>query len=267
MVPAEQDYLDGLRALTTELGALLIMDEVITFRLTPSGMQALYITPDLTTIGRSSAGAGGRRVRRSRGRDGGVRSQPGRRDPPLRDVQRQPGDDGGRLANMELLTPAEHDRINALGDRLRDGINALGADLGLTVSATGVGSLLNIHLRELPIRTHRDVLESKEGGSRCTSRCSTRASSRPAAGSCRRRRRWTNRPWRRCSSGRGARCSPCTPSVRCPCFRRSETRTRRSPSGGLRCAFPVGDAGSVDGPHAGRALSHRRVSGRSSAPV
>ena len=54
----------------------------------------------------------------------------------------------GGIANMELLTPAEHDRIDALGDRLRDGINALGADLGLTVSATGVGSLLNIHLRD-----------------------------------------------------------------------------------------------------------------------
>ena len=37
-------------------------------------------------------------------------------------------------------------------------------ELGLAVCATGVGSLLNIHLQELPLRNHRDVLESKEAG-------------------------------------------------------------------------------------------------------
>src|SRR5439155_9960913 len=53
MIPAEQDYLDGLRALTKELGGLLVLDEVITFRLSQGGAQALYgITPDVTTIGK-----------------------------------------------------------------------------------------------------------------------------------------------------------------------------------------------------------------------
>ena len=98
MIPAEQDYLDGLRALTSELGALLILDEVITFRITPGGMQALYgVTPDLTTIGKIiGGGLAVGRVRRARRRDGGVRPEPARSDPALRHVQRQPGDDGGR---------------------------------------------------------------------------------------------------------------------------------------------------------------------------
>jgi glutamate-1-semialdehyde 2,1-aminomutase len=166
MIPAEQDYLDGLRALTTELGALLILDEVITYRITPSGMQALYgVTPDLTTIGKIIGG--GLAVGAFGGRADVMEvcdpSRPGA-IPHYGTFNGNPATMAGGIANLELLTPAEHDRINALGDRLRDGINALGPDLGVAVCATGVGSLLNIHLRELPLRNHRDVLKSKEAG-------------------------------------------------------------------------------------------------------
>jgi glutamate-1-semialdehyde 2,1-aminomutase len=166
MIPAEQDYLDGLRALTTELGALLILDEVITFRLTTGGMQALYgVTPDLTTIGKIIGG--GLAVGAFGGRADVMEvcdpSRPGA-IPHYGTFNGNPATMAGGIANLELLTPEECDRINALGDRLRAGINALGADLGLTVSATGVGSMLNIHLQELPLRNHRDVLRSKEAG-------------------------------------------------------------------------------------------------------
>jgi glutamate-1-semialdehyde 2,1-aminomutase len=166
MIPAEQDYLDGLRALTTELGALLIFDEVITFRITPGGLQALYgVTPDLTTIGKIIGG--GLAVGAFGGREDVMAvcdpSRPGA-IPHYGTFNGNPATMAGGIANLELLTPAEYDRINALGDRLRDGINALGPDLGLPICATGVGSLLNIHLQELPPRNHRDVLKSKEIG-------------------------------------------------------------------------------------------------------
>ena len=51
-------YLEGLRALTTEFGALLIMDEVMTgFRLSLGGAQQVYgIVPDLTTLGKIIGG-------------------------------------------------------------------------------------------------------------------------------------------------------------------------------------------------------------------
>ena len=67
----------------------------------------------------------------------------------------------GGIAALELLPPSEYDRLNALGDRLRDGVNALSAELGLAVCATGLGSLLNIHLVEGPIRCYRDVAGGK----------------------------------------------------------------------------------------------------------
>ncbi len=51
-------YLEGLRALTSEHGALLILDEVMTgFRLSLGGAQQIYnITPDLTTLGKIIGG-------------------------------------------------------------------------------------------------------------------------------------------------------------------------------------------------------------------
>ncbi|GJD47520.1 3-aminobutyryl-CoA aminotransferase [Methylobacterium crusticola] len=50
-------YLEGLKALAAEAGALLIFDETITgFRYAPGGAQELFgVTPDLTTLGKGIA--------------------------------------------------------------------------------------------------------------------------------------------------------------------------------------------------------------------
>ena len=57
-IPPHPGYLEGLRRLCTEHGALLIFDEVMTgFRLSLGGAQAIYgITPDLTTLGKILGG-------------------------------------------------------------------------------------------------------------------------------------------------------------------------------------------------------------------
>ena len=57
IVPAP-GFLEGLRAITEEHGALLILDEVMTgFRLSLGGAQELYgISPDLTTLGKIVGG-------------------------------------------------------------------------------------------------------------------------------------------------------------------------------------------------------------------
>lgn len=58
VVPPREGFLEGLRKLTDEYGALLIFDEVITgFRVSPGGAQQLFgITPDLTTLGKIIGG-------------------------------------------------------------------------------------------------------------------------------------------------------------------------------------------------------------------
>lgn len=57
-IPPLPGFLEGLRQLTSEQGALLIFDEVMTgFRVARGGAQALYdITPDLTTLGKIIGG-------------------------------------------------------------------------------------------------------------------------------------------------------------------------------------------------------------------
>jgi glutamate-1-semialdehyde 2,1-aminomutase len=69
LVEPTEGFLEGLRRLTSENGALLIFDEVMTgFRVHPAGAQLLYgVTPDLTTLGKVIGGGlpvgayGGRR--------------------------------------------------------------------------------------------------------------------------------------------------------------------------------------------------------------
>lgn len=69
VVPSKEGFLQFLRDITAEHGAMLIFDEVITgFRLSDGGAQKLYgVTPDLTTLGKIVGGGmplaayGGRR--------------------------------------------------------------------------------------------------------------------------------------------------------------------------------------------------------------
>ncbi len=58
LVPPEPGFLEGLRRLADEHGALLVFDEVITgFRVSYAGAQAYYqITPDLTCLGKIIGG-------------------------------------------------------------------------------------------------------------------------------------------------------------------------------------------------------------------
>jgi len=58
VVPPQPGFLDGLRKLTSDYGALLIFDEVITgFRVAYGGAQAIFsINPDLTCLGKIIGG-------------------------------------------------------------------------------------------------------------------------------------------------------------------------------------------------------------------
>jgi len=57
-IPPAPGYLEGLRAITSQHGALLILDEVMTgFRISLGGAQQVYgIIPDLTTLGKILGG-------------------------------------------------------------------------------------------------------------------------------------------------------------------------------------------------------------------
>lgn len=162
MIPAEPGFLTGLRELTRELGVLLICDEVVTFRLNTGGAQEHFgLTPDLTTFGKIIGG--GLPV----GAFGGRADIMERFDPAQPGHVQHSGTFAGNAATMaagiaalDLLSPPEIARINALGDRLRAALQASLDGANVPARVTGLGSLVGIHLTAAPVRDYRSATGS-----------------------------------------------------------------------------------------------------------
>jgi len=163
VIPGSREFLSGLRAATTAAGVLLIFDEVVTFRLAAGGAQQHYgVTPDLTTFGKIIGG--GLPIGAFGGSAAVMRTFDVRRPGAVS----LSGTFNGHLAAMamglaalELLTASEIARINALGDRLRDGLQRSADDAGLPALITGMGSLGHIHAghqSSLPITSYRTAI-------------------------------------------------------------------------------------------------------------
>jgi glutamate-1-semialdehyde 2,1-aminomutase len=159
MLPADQAFLEALRVLTLEHDALLIFDEVMSFRLETGGVQQHYrVRPDLTTFAKIIGG--GFPV----GGFGGRASVMEQFDPSRPAPLWQSGTFNGNLitmvagvAAMEAYPPAEVDRINALGARLRDGLRAALEDADVPATVTGYGSFAGVHLGAPAVHTYRDA--------------------------------------------------------------------------------------------------------------
>lgn len=143
-------FLEGLRALTTRYGALLVFDEVITgFRLALGGAQELYgVRPDLTTLGKIVGGGmpaavyGGRAdVMRQVAPEGKV-YQAGT-------LSGNPIATAAGLATLRLLKadPGLYGRLAAKTQRLAEGMRAALDGLAEVVQ---VGSLLSAHFGDCP---------------------------------------------------------------------------------------------------------------------
>lgn len=147
-VPADPAFLVAARRLADELGALLILDEVQTFRLAPGGLQSvLGCTPDLTVLGKLVGG--GFPIGAVAGRRDVLEVFSARSD---RHVEHS-GTFNGNLVSMaagtkamELLSPEAIERINEAGALLRLAAGKAIASCGLQGTVTGYGSMLNVHL-------------------------------------------------------------------------------------------------------------------------
>jgi glutamate-1-semialdehyde 2,1-aminomutase len=160
MIPADVDFLHGVRDLTRDLGIVLIADEVVTLRLAFGGAQAMFdIVPDLTTLGKIIGG--GLPV----GAIGGRGDVMAGFDPASARPVHHSGTFAGNAATMAaglaalaLLTDAEIQRINALGDRLRAALGDAAAAAGVAAQVTGLGSLVGVHFAGQPVRDYRSAL-------------------------------------------------------------------------------------------------------------
>ena len=60
----------------------------------------------------------------------------------------------------ELEKPGVLSRMLDFGDQIREGIEKIGADLGLPLQAIGQGPIFGVYFSETPVRTLRDVAAS-----------------------------------------------------------------------------------------------------------
>ncbi len=153
VVPPRLGFLEALRKVTSECGAILVFDEVMTgFRVGYGGAQERYeVRPDLTTL--SKALGGGLPI----GAYGG-RAEIMRRVAPEGPVY-QAGTLSGNPVAMaagiaqleELRRPGVYERLEAAGERLADGFAAAFREAGIPAQVARVGSMGTVffHDREV----------------------------------------------------------------------------------------------------------------------
>ena len=143
-------YLEQVRAITKQYGALLIFDEVMTgFRAAYGGAQTLYnIEPDLTTLGKVIGG--GLPV----GAYGGKREIMEMIAPagPIYQAGTLSGNPLAMIAGYTTLKilgqPGSYERLEAMGKRLVEGFLETGRELGIPVTGTYVGGMMGMFFSE-----------------------------------------------------------------------------------------------------------------------
>jgi len=145
---ASPGMLSGLRALCDRVGALLIFDEVISFRVAPGGAQAeAGVRPDLTTLGKIIGGGyplaafGGRAAVMDRfdARVPGAMTHGGT-------FNGNPVGAAAGLATLEELTAGRYPELAGRAERLADAVATAAAGAGTTVRVDTVASLFQVRL-------------------------------------------------------------------------------------------------------------------------
>ena len=163
-VEPEPGYLQGVRQLTDEFDVLLIFDEIMTFRQDVGGFQStIGVTPDLTSIAKFIGGG------LPLAAFGGRKEIMAPFDPTHPMTIPHNGTFNGNnitmaagLATMKEFGADQVARINELGQRLRNGLNAAFETAGVGIRAVGTGSIIRIHWSNGKIRNARDAVAAQE---------------------------------------------------------------------------------------------------------
>jgi glutamate-1-semialdehyde 2,1-aminomutase len=159
ILPIDLEFLGFLRRLTAELGLLLVLDEVVSFRLGAGGLQGLAgVRPDLTLLGKIIGGGfplgafGGR---------ADLLDLLDEADGPT--GYTQSGTCSGHavalaagLATLHALTPAAYTHLDRLGRAVRAESDRLFRRFGVAARAAGDGSLFSFHFGVAGGRPPRD---------------------------------------------------------------------------------------------------------------
>lgn len=158
-IPPTEGFLQGLREVCTEAGALLVFDEVMTgFRVAPGGAQERYgVTPDLTTLGKVIGGGlpvgayGGRAdVMRAIAPDGPV-YQAGT-------LSGNPVAMAAGIAQLEMIEELRpHAALEGRARRLVQGLLENAERLGVAASGASAGSMWGIFFAAGPVRNYAEA--------------------------------------------------------------------------------------------------------------
>ncbi|MDP3558843.1 MAG: glutamate-1-semialdehyde 2,1-aminomutase [Legionellaceae bacterium] len=161
----EKGFLEALRSLCTQYGALLIFDEVMTgFRVDLGGAQALYnITPDLTTLGKVIGGGmpvgavgGKKEIMAHLAPEGSVYQAGTLSGNPL-----------AMAAGLATLSEIEHagffDHLSHMTRLLVDGLSEVAQSLAIPFTADSRGGMFGFCFNSLPaVRNFQEVAASDE---------------------------------------------------------------------------------------------------------
>jgi glutamate-1-semialdehyde 2,1-aminomutase len=161
-IPPADGFLDGLRRVTAEDGALLVFDEVMTgFRVAPGGAQERFgVQPDLTTLGKVIGGGlpvgayGGRRDVMSRIAPAGPVYQAGT-------LSGNPVAMAAGIAQLELIQElAPHAELERRTRRLVEGLLENANDLGVAAAGGNLGSMWGVFFAAAPVHDFADAQRS-----------------------------------------------------------------------------------------------------------
>ena len=161
-IPPDPGFLEGLRELTKENGALLVFDEVMTgFRIAYGGAQQKFgVTPDVTTMGKVIGGGlpvgayGGRADIMAMVAPAGPMYQAGT-------LSGNPLAMTAGIRTLELLRqPGTYEQLESKTSRLIAGILEAGRAEGLAICGGSISAMFGFFLCDGPVRNYA---EAKKG--------------------------------------------------------------------------------------------------------
>jgi glutamate-1-semialdehyde 2,1-aminomutase len=164
LVPATAEFLQTMRRLCTEYGAILIFDEVMSgFRVALGGAQSLYgITPDLTALGKVIGGGlpvaafGGRAdIMKHLAPLGGV-YQAGT-------LSGNPVAVAAGLTTLKIIQEAGfYEQLSAQTRKLADGLSDAARDAGVTFSADTLGGMFGLYFSAAVPTSYAEVMQGNK---------------------------------------------------------------------------------------------------------
>lgn len=161
-IPPDAGFLEGLRELTKEYGALLVFDEVMTgFRLAYGGAQAKFgVTPDLTTLGKVIGGGlpvgayGGRKDIMSLVAPAGAMYQAGT-------LSGNPLAMTAGIKTLELLQkPGTYEYLNRITKKLADGLLQVAKETGHAACGGQISAMFGLFFQGGPVHNYEDAKRS-----------------------------------------------------------------------------------------------------------